>query len=69
MAVMIKLNMDMPQNCKECRFRLNRTRESWRCALKKAYRGGAAYIAKGIYPDADKERTDFCPLEEAGNDE
>ena len=62
-ARMIILDMEMPKNCKECGFRLNRTRQSWRCGLHKAYRGGAAYIAMGIYPDADKERPDFCPLD------
>lgn len=60
---MITLDMEMPKSCGECGFRINRTRPSWRCGLLKAYRGGAAYIAKGIYPDADKERPGCCPLD------
>lgn len=59
----IVLDIEMPKSCYDCPFRLNRTRASWRCGLYKAYRGGAAYIAKGIYTRADIERPDFCPLD------
>lgn len=42
---MILLNMNKPNNCKECFFRINRSRTSWRCALHKTYREAAVYIS------------------------
>lgn len=58
---MIVLDINKPDNCKDCLFRLNMSRQSWRCSLRKAYRGGASYISK-LY-DAENSRPDFCPLD------
>lgn len=59
----IKIGIHVPSSCKECAFRLNDSREHWKCFLVRTIRNTPHYILKTV---ADDKRADFCPFDKRG---
>lgn len=56
----VRVEVKVPSNCKDCAFRMNESRGSWKCFVVKNDRGTYRYIPG--WCDAEKERARFCPF-------
>lgn len=59
----VRVDIRIPDSCKECAFRLNDSREHWKCFWVRTIRNTPYYISKTV---ADDERADFCPFNKKG---
>ena len=59
----IRVDIRIPDSCKKCPFRLNDSREHWKCFLVRTIRNTLHYIPKTV---EDDERADFCPFNKKG---
>lgn len=59
MKAILMLN-EMPISCKDCKFRMNKTRVHWHCGITKGY--AEQPIGFGALTDVETKRADHCPL-------
>jgi len=58
-------NMDVPESCEKCRFRMNKSQNSWRCSISSTFYGNKARYLNFDLIHSGKVKPDWCPIQDS----